>query len=70
MDTDTDEKRSPLDNMHALYEWLTVWDKEVSTEKRSREDEPLTNHEAPRPRKRVVVPSRESMTNKKNKTYK
>ena len=58
MDSDPDEKRSPLGNMNALYEWLTIWNKEVSTEKRSRDDEPISDHTDSLPRKRVVLPTR------------
>jgi hypothetical protein len=70
MDSDPDEKRSPLGNMNALYEWLTIWHKEVSTEKRSRDDEPVSDRTDSLPRKRVVLPTRANGSNNKNTTYK
>ena len=53
------QKNNARNNMDQLYNWLTVWDKHVNTDKRTIE---TTNQN--QPRKKVVLPKK----TKENKT--
>ena len=69
MDVDSDEKKSPLDNMNELHEWLTIWEKEVNktSDKRTydKRDTPIEKTVATGSRRRVLVPRKTS-----NEVYK
>jgi hypothetical protein len=69
MDVDSDEKKSPLDNMNELHEWLTIWEKEVNktSDKRTydKRDTPIEKTVATGSRRRVSVPRKTS-----NEVYK
>tara|TARA_A100001015_G_scaffold318408_1_gene438220 strand:- start:2252 stop:2425 length:174 start_codon:yes stop_codon:yes gene_type:complete len=47
------QKNNARNNMDQLYNWLTVWDKHVNTDKRTIE---TTNQN--QPRKKVVLPKK------------
>ncbi len=64
MDVESDEKKSPLDNMNELHEWLTIWEKEVSktNDKRTydKRDTPIEKSATVGSRRRVSVPRKTS----------
>lgn len=64
MDVDSEEKKSPLDNMTELHEWLTIWEKEVmkTSDKRTydKRDTPIEKSATTGSRRRVSVPRKTS----------